>query len=102
MIYLFVALGGGLGAMLRTFFSQLLPFAFGAMSANITGSFAMGIAFVTIRTKVGSKKALLLLKGILRGFPHSPLFRWTHSGCRRRVKWDWRLAMSHLALLFLY
>ena len=74
MSYLFVALGGGLGAMLRTFFSQLLPFAFGTMSANITGSFAMGIAFVTTRAKVGSKKASLLLKGILGGFTTFPTF----------------------------
>ena len=55
MSYLFVALGGKLGAMLRMFVSQLLPFAFGRMSANIIGSFAMGIALVTIRAKVGSK-----------------------------------------------
>ena len=68
MSYLFVALGGKLGAMLRMFVSQLLPFAFGTMSANIIGSFAMGIALITIRAKVGSKEALLLLKGILGGF----------------------------------
>ena len=67
MSYLLVALGGGLSSMLRMFVSQLLPFVFGTKSANIIGSFAMGIAFVTIRAKVASKEALLSLKGILGG-----------------------------------
>jgi fluoride ion exporter CrcB/FEX len=48
MSYLFGALGGGLGAMLRMFVSQLTPFPFGTLSANIIGSLAMGIAFITI------------------------------------------------------
>ena len=64
MTYLFVALG----AMLRMFVSLLMPFPFGAMGANIIGSFAMGIAFVTIGTKVGLKEVLFLMTGILGGF----------------------------------
>ena len=54
MTYLFVALG----AMLRMFVSQLVPFPFGTMSVNIIVSFAMGISFVTIGAKVGSKEVL--------------------------------------------
>ena len=58
MSYLFVAFGGGLGAMLRMLVSQITLFPFGTRSANIIGCFAMGIAFVTIGAKVGSKEVL--------------------------------------------
>ncbi len=64
MTYLFVALG----EVLRLLVSQLMPFPFGRMSANITGSFAMGIAFITIGAKVGSEEVLFLMTGILGGF----------------------------------
>ena len=57
MNYLFVALGGGLGAMLRMFVSQLTPFPFGTVSANIIGSFSMGIAFVTIGRNWDQKRS---------------------------------------------
>ena len=64
MTYLFVALG----EELRIFVSQLMPFPFGTMSANIIGSFAMGIVFITIGAKVGSKEVLFLMTGILGDF----------------------------------
>ena len=68
MSYLFVALGGGLGAMLRFFVNQLVPFPFGTMSVNVIGSFLMGIAFILIGTKVGSKEVMFLMTGLLGGF----------------------------------
>ena len=70
MSYLF----DGLGAMLRMFVSQLMPFSFGTISANIIGSSAMGISFVTIGAKVGSKEALSLMTGILSGFTTFSIF----------------------------
>ena len=57
MSYLFVALGGGLGAILRMFVTQLTPFPLGTLSANIIGSFAMGIAFVTIGRNRDQKRS---------------------------------------------
>ena len=95
MSYQFVALGGGLCAMLRMFVNQLATFPFGAMSVNIIGSFVMGIAFVMIGPKAGSKEVLFLMIGILGGFTTSSALRWTHSSFGRRVKWDLRLAISH-------
>ena len=57
MSYLFIALGGGLGAILRIFVTQLTPFPFGTLSANINGSFAMGIALVTIGRNWDQKRS---------------------------------------------
>ena len=68
MSYLFVALGGRLGAMLRMFVRQLILFLFGTMSANIIGPFAVVVDLVTFGAKEGSKKALFLMIGILGGF----------------------------------
>ena len=68
MSYLFVALGGGLGAMLRFFVNQLVPFPFGTMSVNVIGSFLMGIAFILIGANVGSKEVMFLMTGLLGGF----------------------------------
>ena len=67
MSYLFVGLGDGLGAMLRICVSQLMPFTFGKMSANIIDFSAKWIVFVTIGAKVRLKDALFLMKGVLGG-----------------------------------
>ena len=68
MSYFFVALGGGLGTILRMFVNQLVPFPFGTMSINVIGSFVMGITFVAIGAKAESKEALFLVTEILGGF----------------------------------
>ena len=51
MSCLFVALGGGLGEMLKLFVCQPMTFPFGTKSANIIGSIANRIAFVAIGAK---------------------------------------------------
>ena len=48
MVYLYVALGGALGAMGRFFISSLVAFPYGTMAVNIIGSFLMGVLFVTL------------------------------------------------------
>ena len=65
---IFVSLCGGLGALLRMFVRQFMLLPFGTMSANVFGLFAMGVGFVTIGAKVGSKKTLFSMIGILGCF----------------------------------
>ena len=70
----FVALGGGLGAILRLFMNQLVPFPFGTMFISVIGYFVMGITFVAIGAKAESKDVLFLITGILGGLTAISVF----------------------------
>ena len=45
MVYLLVACGGGIGALLRFCLVQMVAFPYGTLSVNVIGSFLMGLAF---------------------------------------------------------
>lgn len=53
-LYLFIAIGGGAGACLRFFLSQLMlqwfgrGFPFGTLLVNVVGSFFLGLMFATL------------------------------------------------------
>jgi len=74
--YLFVAFGGGVGACLRFFTTQLVGrlagpgFPFGTMTVNILGSFAMGLLVTWLAERVdgGQGLRLALATGLLGGF----------------------------------
>ncbi|MAT88471.1 MAG: fluoride efflux transporter CrcB [Aestuariivita sp.] len=68
MSYFWVAIGGGLGSALRLFINQQFIFPYGTMFVNICGSFAIGIAFVFLSTRLHSPASLLLMTGLLGGF----------------------------------
>ena len=70
----FVALGGGLGAILRLFMNQLVPFPFGTMFISVIGYFVIGITFVAIGAKAESKDVLFLITGILGGLTAISVF----------------------------
>ncbi|MGB0169875.1 MAG: CrcB family protein, partial [Paracoccaceae bacterium] len=44
MVYLLVACGGGIGALLRFCLVQTVAFPYGTLSVNVIGSFLMGLA----------------------------------------------------------
>ena len=73
--YLLVALGGGIGAMLRHALGSVSlrtfgpGFPIGTMSANIVGGFLMGVLVGWLATKDGSNDLRLFLGvGLLGGF----------------------------------
>lgn len=68
MIYLYVALGGAIGAMLRFGVSQSLPFPFGTLAVNGIGSFVMGVAFVWFSAKLGDRIPMMIMAGGLGAF----------------------------------
>ena len=68
MVYLYVALGGALGAMGRFFISSLVAFPYGTMAVNIIGSFLMGVLFVTLIDRLDQRASLFLMTGVLGGF----------------------------------
>lgn len=75
MNYLFVALGGGLGACARHGLGQLSARAFGSgfpvgtMAANVLGGFLMGVLVGWLAEQGGGEGARLLLGvGLLGGF----------------------------------
>ncbi|XXK35271.1 fluoride efflux transporter CrcB [Rhodobacteraceae bacterium nBUS_22] len=68
MSYLFVSMGGAIGALLRFVVGQQVAFPFGTLSVNILGSFLMGLGFVYLTSRVDDRLALLLMTGVLGGF----------------------------------
>ena len=66
--YLIVALGGGIGSTLRYWVSQKFVFPLGTITANVVGSFIIGIAFAVIIHRFGEKFSLFFITGFLGGF----------------------------------
>jgi CrcB protein len=68
MTYLFIALGGALGAVLRYIIASAVAFPFGTLTVNVLGSFIMGLAFVWFSTKTAGQWPLFVMTGLLGGF----------------------------------
>ena len=65
MVFLQVAIGGALGAMLRYGIGLFLVFPFGTLAVNVLGSFLMGLAFVLLSNRGA---APFVMAGVLGGF----------------------------------
>jgi CrcB protein len=68
MTYLFIALGGALGAVLRYVIAAGVVFPLGTLTVNVIGSFMMGLAFVWFSTKTAGQWPLFVMTGFLGGF----------------------------------
>jgi len=68
MIYLWIALGGALGAMARFGVGQIVVFPFGTLTVNVLGSFLMGLAYVYFATRLGDRVPLIVMGGFLGAF----------------------------------
>lgn len=63
---LLVAAGGAIGSVIRYILSYMIAFPFGTLAVNVTGSFAIGFAFVVLAGR--SPWQLLVITGFLGGF----------------------------------
>jgi CrcB protein len=61
-----IAAGGAAGSVLRHVVSQSVGFPFGTLAVNVAGSFAIGIAFVTLAGRGAAYP--LVVTGMLGGF----------------------------------
>lgn len=68
MIYLWIAVGGALGAMARFGVGQIVMFPFGTLAVNVIGSFVMGVAFVYFADRLGDRGPVMLMTGFLGAF----------------------------------
>lgn len=77
MIYLYIAVGGAIGAVLRHIISNLVnslasgfsfPLAYGTLSVNILGSFLIGVAFMLLLSEGAAGWKLFIITGFLGGF----------------------------------
>ena len=66
--YLVVALGGGVGAVLRFWVGQNVPFPYGTFTVNVIGSFLIGIGFAISIDPFYDKISLFFMAGLLGGF----------------------------------
>ena len=66
--YLVVALGGGIGAVLRFWVGQNVPFPYGTFTVNVIGSFFIGIFFAISLQPLDDKGSLFFMTGLLGGF----------------------------------
>ena len=66
--YLVVALGGGVGAVLRFWVGQNVPFPYGTFTVNVIGSFLIGIGFAISMDPFYDKISLFFMAGLLGGF----------------------------------
>ena len=55
MTYIYIALGGAIGALVRYFLTLSIAFPTGTLVVNVLGSFLMGIAFVWFSKKSYSR-----------------------------------------------
>lgn len=68
MTFLYVAVGGALGAVLRYLTTLAVPFPYGTLTVNIIGSFVMGLCLVLLLDKGLDRWQPLLMTGVLGGF----------------------------------
>lgn len=68
MTFLYVAIGGALGAVLRYLTALTVPFPLGTLTVNLVGSLAMGVVFVVLLAKGLDKWQPLVMTGVLGGF----------------------------------
>jgi fluoride exporter len=68
MMFLYVAIGGALGASLRYLVALNVPFPFGTFTVNVIGSFIMGFMVILLASKGFDRFMPLILTGMLGGF----------------------------------
>mgnify|MGYP001067830320 CR=1 FL=1 len=68
MTYLFIAIGGALGAVLRYAIGVAVAFPLGTLTVNVIGSFLMGLAFVWFSSRSTGQWPLFVMTGLLGGF----------------------------------
>lgn len=72
MIYLYVAFGGAIGAVVRFLLSQAMPakyFPWATLTANITGAFVIGVIYVYAQNYSAQNwMKTFLMVGLLGGF----------------------------------
>jgi CrcB protein len=68
MTLIWVGIGGALGACLRYLVGMAVAFPLGTLTVNITGSFLIGIVWVTFQQKGLQAWLPLIVTGILGGF----------------------------------
>ena len=70
MKWLFVFLGGGLGASLRWLVAAYVPHHWGTMTVNVAGAFLIGLLYgcVAAGTVLKPELKLFLMTGLLGGF----------------------------------
>jgi fluoride exporter len=68
MTFLYVAIGGAIGASLRYLVALNVAFPFGTLAVNVFGSFVMGIMVILLASKGLDRFMPLVLTGMLGGF----------------------------------
>lgn len=68
MTVVWVALGGGLGAVLRYVVGMSLTFPFGTLAVNIAGSFVIGLVWVIFAARGLHAWLPFVMTGLLGGF----------------------------------
>ncbi len=68
MTFLYVAIGGAIGAVLRYLVTLSVAFPFGTLAVNVVGSFVMGLMLVLLAGKGFERLMLLVMTGVLGGF----------------------------------
>ncbi|PCJ33518.1 MAG: fluoride efflux transporter CrcB [Alphaproteobacteria bacterium] len=68
MTFLYVAIGGALGASLRYLVALNVAFPLGTLAVNVIGSFLMGLMVIMLASKGLDRFMPLVLTGMLGGF----------------------------------
>ena len=68
MTYIYVALGGAFGALIRYLLMLSIAFPMGTLLINVLGSFLMGIAYIWFSSRLNGQGALFFMTGVLGGF----------------------------------
>ncbi|MGR3289588.1 MAG: fluoride efflux transporter CrcB [Paracoccaceae bacterium] len=66
--FLYVAVGGATGAILRYLLGMAVAFPLGTLAVNVIGSFLMGLAFVVLAEEGLERWMPLVMTGVLGGF----------------------------------
>ena len=68
MTFIYVALGGAIGALIRYLLMLSIAFPMGTLLINVLGSFLMGIAYIWFSSRLNGQGALFFMTGVLGGF----------------------------------
>ena len=71
MTYIYVALGGAFGALIRYLLMLSIAFPMGTLLINVLGSFLMGIAYIWFSSRLNGQGALFFMTGVLGGFTYA-------------------------------
>ena len=95
MAFLYVALGGALGAMLRYLTALAITFPLGTLAVNVIGSFLMGLAFVHLTSRDLDRSILFLMTGALGGFTTFSAF--SLDALRLAERGQWGMAGAYVS-----